>query len=169
MPLDDIYVKTDKGSEEVSQRRHHLNHRLRTMLIMVDGVRPAHELIDAARRLGLDAGFLEELLRDGFISMKKSGSAEIALDEEAAVAAGAGDDAEQFLRAQKFMNDMVLDKLGSIRGYGLMVKLQGADKLGDLQVLAKEFVDALSKRITEDEIKLVVNKLKAHLSKAGKA
>jgi len=167
MALDDIYVKTDKGSEEVSHRRHNINHRLRTMLIMVDGVRPAHELIDAARRLGLDAGFLEELLRDGFISMKKSGSAEIALDEEAA-AAGPGDETEQFLRAQKFMNDMVLDKLGSIRGYGLMVKLQGADKLADLRVLAKEFVDALGKRVTEDETKLIVTKLKGLLGKPNK-
>ncbi|MBI3148820.1 MAG: hypothetical protein HYZ17_09960 [Betaproteobacteria bacterium] len=167
MALDDIYVKTDKGSEEVSHRRQNLNHRLRTMLIMVDGVRPAHELIDAARRLGLDAGFFEELLRDGYISLRKAGSAELPEAEEAH-ALGAAEDADQFLRAQKFMNDLVLDKLGSIRGYGLMVKLQAADSLPDLQVLAKEFVDALSKRITAEEAKVIVGKLKGLLGKGGK-
>lgn len=166
MALDDIYVKTDKGSEEVSHRRHNLSHRLRTMLIMVDGVRPANELIDAARRLGLDAGFLEELLRDGFISLKKSGSAEISGAEEQGGAVG--EDADHFLRAQKFMNDMVLDKLGSIRGYGLMVKLQGAGNLADLRRLADEFIDGLGKRVTTDEVKLVASRLKGLLAKSGK-
>lgn len=167
MALEDIYVKTDKGSEEVSHRRHNINHRLRTMLIMVDGVRPAHELIDAARRLGLDAGFLEELLREGYISLKKAGSAELPEAEEA-LALGATEDADQFLRAQKFMNDLVLDKLGSIRGYGLMVKLQGAGNLADLRKLADEFIEGLKKRITPEEAKLIATRVKGLLAKGAK-
>lgn len=168
MALEDIYVKTDKGSEEVSHRRQNINHRLRTMLIMVDGVRPAYELIDAARRLGLDAGFLEELLREGYISLKKAGSAELPAAEDTR-SEGAADDADQFLRAQKFMNDLVLDKLGSIRGYGLMVKLQAADKLADLQKLADEFQEGLNRRITRDEAQLIATRIKTLLGKSGKA
>lgn len=164
MALEDIYVKTDKGSEEVSRRLHNINHRLRTMLIMVDGVRPAHELIEAARRLGLDAGFFEELLREGYISLKKAGSAELPEAEEV-LALGAGEDADHFLRAQKFMNDLVLDKLGSIRGYGLMVKLQGAGNLGDLRKLADEFLEGLAKRLTAEESKLIAARVKGLLGK----
>ncbi len=65
--LDVIYVKTKKGEEEIQNRSHHLPARIRALLFMIDGVRPALEWIEKAALLGGSAEWLQLLVSQGFI------------------------------------------------------------------------------------------------------
>ena len=65
--LDVIYVKTSKGEEEIQNRAHHLPARIRALLFMIDGVRPAFEWIEKAALLGGGEEWLQQLVSQGFI------------------------------------------------------------------------------------------------------
>lgn len=60
-------AKTDKGREEIRERKYGLQPRPRTLLVLVDGAKTADELIQAAARLGTGPEVLHSLLKDGFI------------------------------------------------------------------------------------------------------
>jgi hypothetical protein len=62
------YGKTEKGAQEISERRNNLRGRMRTMLILVDSNRSADELMEHARTLGAPADFLEVMVREGYIA-----------------------------------------------------------------------------------------------------
>ena len=61
------FAKTEKGREEIRERKHGLQPRPRTLLVLVDGAKTADELIQAATRLGGGPEVLQSLLKDGFI------------------------------------------------------------------------------------------------------
>ena len=61
-----VFVKTDKGHEEVDKRTYHLNFKHRTALIQIDGESPVGELLEKIPGDGLS--LLADLLRDGFIA-----------------------------------------------------------------------------------------------------
>ena len=61
-----VFVKTEKGHEEIDRRTYHLNFKHRTALIVVDGVSSAELLLP--RIPGDGVALLEELWRDGFIA-----------------------------------------------------------------------------------------------------
>lgn len=62
-----VFVKTDKGHEEIDKRSQHINFKHRTALIMVDGVSAVDTLLGKIPGDGIT--LLEELLRDGFIAL----------------------------------------------------------------------------------------------------
>jgi len=62
------FTKTDKGQDEIRNRTHRLNPKLRQILVLVEGTKPIGELLAAAASLGGDATVLEALVRDGFIA-----------------------------------------------------------------------------------------------------
>ena len=62
------FTKTEKGQDEIRNRTHRLNPKLRQVLVLVDGSKPIGELVAAAASLGGDATVLELLVRDGFIA-----------------------------------------------------------------------------------------------------
>ena len=64
---DAIYAKTQAGADEVKNRRIKIAPRLRTMLILVDGVKPAAALREEAEALGAPADFIERLEAMGLI------------------------------------------------------------------------------------------------------
>ncbi len=69
------FVKTAKGQEEIRSRTHRLQPRLRSLLVLVDGTRHAADLVQAAAGLGGDAGFLEALIKEGFVEEVINGHA----------------------------------------------------------------------------------------------
>ncbi|HEY1044362.1 MAG TPA: hypothetical protein VGE60_10910 [Telluria sp.] len=62
-----IYDKTEKGREEIATRKNQLPARLRTLLLMVDGQKPAETLLQNTAALGVDEDSLKQLEADGFI------------------------------------------------------------------------------------------------------
>ena len=69
------FAKTEKGREEIRDRKYALQPRLRTLLVMIDGSKTADELVQAARRLGGGQEILQELLKEGFIDEAGGGAA----------------------------------------------------------------------------------------------
>src|SRR3990172_5307799 len=57
------FVKTEKGQEEIRNRTHRLQPRLRSLLVLVDGTKPVAELVQAAAAFGGGPGVLEALLK----------------------------------------------------------------------------------------------------------
>lgn len=62
-----IFDKTDKGREEIITRKYQLQHRLRSLLVLIDGKKTTHELMQKVSGLGLDMQSLEELVEGEFI------------------------------------------------------------------------------------------------------
>ena len=65
MDTSQVFVKTDKGHEEIDRRTFHLGFKLRTALIVVDGESSVELLL--AKIPGDGAALLEELWRNEFI------------------------------------------------------------------------------------------------------
>jgi len=58
-----IPVKTDSGRQELSRRQHGLSQRHRTVLLLVDGVRPLSTVLSLALKAGASVQHFEELVR----------------------------------------------------------------------------------------------------------
>ena len=56
-----VYAKTRAGMEEVKNRKVKLPPKMRTMLILIDGTKPALILREEAEALGVAPDFLEHL------------------------------------------------------------------------------------------------------------
>lgn len=68
MNADSVLSKTPKGTEEIETRKHKLDHRLRALLIMVNGKASAAEIAKKFEQLGDVMPLLQELQAQGFIS-----------------------------------------------------------------------------------------------------
>lgn len=62
-----IFDKTDKGREEIITRKFRLQHRLRSLLVLIDGKKTTQELLQKVAGLGLDMQSLVELVDGEFI------------------------------------------------------------------------------------------------------
>lgn len=69
MELQQVYIKTAKGQEEIQKRVYRLPATLRRLLIMVDGRSTAAELIERLKSMGDIAPALAELEAGGFIAL----------------------------------------------------------------------------------------------------
>ncbi|MFK7965914.1 MAG: hypothetical protein AB8C46_18295 [Burkholderiaceae bacterium] len=62
------FTRTQKADEEIQSRTHGVAPRLRSVLIMADGKKPASALLDLALQAGVEAGVIEQLESDGFLA-----------------------------------------------------------------------------------------------------
>ena len=67
MDLLAVLHKTDKGIEEIATRKHKLEQKLRTILIVVNGKATGAELVKMFAQIGDVAPHIEKLLAGGFI------------------------------------------------------------------------------------------------------
>lgn len=67
MDLQAVLSKTDKGVEEIETRKHKLEAKLRTLLIVVNGKSTAAELLQNFAQRGDLTPLLERLLAEGFV------------------------------------------------------------------------------------------------------
>jgi hypothetical protein len=65
-----IYVKTEKGSEEIQNRKYKLAQKMRSLLIMIDGRKPVNDLVEMAAGLGDVGTMIAELESLGLIEKK---------------------------------------------------------------------------------------------------
>lgn len=151
-----VYIKTALASEELRSRARRLPSRVRTMLIMVDGVQTLAQLNAAAASLGAPDACMAFLLEQGLIEAKaKAKSASRAVHtnghlgkhdenpfiepEDAALS-----EAARYLAAQKLMNDSAVDALG-LRAFFFTLKLERSFTCDDLRAALPDFNKALSK------------------------
>lgn len=62
-----IFIKSQKGREEIATRKHGLTLRLRPLLVMIDGQHSTADLLEKVAGLGLGEHSLQELLDNGYI------------------------------------------------------------------------------------------------------
>lgn len=77
MNRQDIFIKTEKGSDEIQNRKYRLSQTLRSLLIMINGSTSVGSFLDQATALGDVASLLADLEQRGFI--KKTEPAQLLL------------------------------------------------------------------------------------------
>jgi hypothetical protein len=164
MAAGDIYRKTALGSNEITSRKLKLNPRLRTMLILIDGLQPEFILREEAEKVGAPASFIDELLALGLI--EKAGRAQAAPAAAAAAtpvaAAPAGDEFSRFRAAKDFMNITIVDALG-MKSFFFTLKLERASTRADLRDLATAYREAIAKADGEAAAKVLAARLEEML------
>lgn len=89
MSPDSVLSKTQKGTREIETRENKLDHRLRALLIMVNGRATAAELAKKFEQIGDVSPMLQQLAAQGFIEAV-GGAQPAAASPAAASPAGAG-------------------------------------------------------------------------------
>lgn len=120
MDLQAVLAKTDKGVEEIETRKHRLEQKLRTILIVVNGKSTAGELVKQFEQQGDIAPLLERLHAEGYVR------------EAAAAAAGADFKA---LRAE--LARAINDALGP-PGDALAIRIEECGSLEDLRAFVRD-------------------------------
>jgi hypothetical protein len=163
MAAADIYRKTAQGTAEISSRKLKLGPRLRTMLILIDGVQPELILREEAAKVGAPPDFLDELLRLKLI--EKAGRAPVAAPAGAsapgAVPAAKPEESgefERFRAAKDFMNVTIVDALG-IKSFFFTLKLERAGTRVDLRELAQSYREAIAKAEGEEQAAVLAGRL----------
>jgi hypothetical protein len=82
MNRQDIYIKTEKGSEEIQNRKNKLSQTMRSLLVMINGSTTVGTFLDQATALGDVTSLLTDLEQQGFI--KQTEPAQLPLSEKPA-------------------------------------------------------------------------------------
>jgi hypothetical protein len=75
MNPDSVLAKTDKGTREIETRENKLDHRLRALLIMVNGKATAGEIAAKFSQLGDILPKLDELVAQGYVAVPGAAAA----------------------------------------------------------------------------------------------
>jgi hypothetical protein len=163
MNPDEIYAKTERGLQELKERKLNLSIALRSLLILVDGVRTVQQILAQSKSLKVDERTLTALERSGLIVKRYSGRS--ATETAAAPAERSADEVKRFLRVQRMMDEAINKHLG-FRGYGFMLRLQKTSNLRDLHDLLPDLARALVKRIGFEQATPIVDEME-QLIKTG--
>ena len=74
MDREDIYIKTEKATDEIQNRKYRLPQAMRSLLIMIDGTKTIGAYLDRAVALGDVSKMLIELEKQGFIQRSSEAS-----------------------------------------------------------------------------------------------
>jgi hypothetical protein len=142
MKADSVLSKTRKGSEEIETRRHRLDHRLRALLIMVNGKASAGEIAKKFEQIGDVMPLLRELQAQGFISdgMAEASPARAAAAPPAAAAGAASLDLKP---AKAALCRQLRDLLGPDADMvtGKIEDCRSAEELRELLAAKREMLD----------------------------
>jgi hypothetical protein len=157
----DVLVKTDKGVEEVKTRKYRLPARSRILLFMIDGRHAIGEILDQTAKLGMPATALKELIDGEFVTNISASTIRATQPGSASAVSGIAEttDIERYIRAQKFMNDTIVDALG-IKAFFFTLKLERANNIADLQALVDDYSKALEKGMGGDMAQLAIRRVR---------
>jgi len=167
---DPVYLKTEAGHDEIRTRARKLEHKLRALLLLVNGERPRSELLGQLGGLGIDDQAITTLLDAGLIvpattpgpepvapratpsesaSPDRTQGAAPVFSADATPEADAADTtaslaADTYRRVYRFYTETIGQQLG-LRGYLLQVKVEKAASLPELAALREPFHAALEK------------------------
>ena len=161
MASDEKFQKTEKGLDEVHHRTYKLAPRLRTILILVDGTKTMSTLVEQAAKLGVDEVAFMELEKEGFIAAVNQNSKVLPTEN-------IKNDIQAFLKAQKFMNDTIVNLLG-VKAFFLTLKLEKCSTLAELYKLMPDYEKAIKKATGEIEAGLLIETLNEIVNSAALA
>ncbi len=169
IPAGTVFIKSRAGSEEVRSRKMKLAPKLRTMLILIDGTKPALILREEATSLGAPEDFLEALERQGLVERVGAAPAPAPQERRAVVRAPEQadpaklDPVARFRRAQQFMNDTAVNALG-LKAFFFTLKLEKCSTVDELKPLAGAYHDAIAKGSGAAEADVLSQRLNELLS-----
>jgi len=157
-----VYHKTRKGEDEIKARGAKLPQKVRTMLILIDGTRSAAQLGSVAKQLGVAEDFIGILEGQGLIAA--AAAAQGSASGAPAQAAPAAPQAEfqRFSRAQRFMNDTVVNALG-MRSFFLTLKIEKCSSRAELASLLDDYGKAIAKGAGAEEAAVLVERAREML------
>lgn len=152
-----VFHKTEAGQEEIRTRGRKLDHKLRALLLIVNGERSQSALLDQVAGMGVGQEALDTLLSLGLIAPSE-GSATAEAAPVAALATAAASAApvgvqtsaadvasgDGYRELYHFYTDVIGHHLG-LRGYVLQVKVEKAATLVELAALRDTLGVALQK------------------------
>lgn len=148
------HAKTEKGIVEIRSRGKNLRGRMRTMLILVDPSKTSDELHASAAQIGVEAGFLETLVRDGYVAAV-AGTDNTPSEEVPRTVTK--DEMARFRAAKAFINETVVDALG-VRAFMFTLRLERCSTRADLALLLPDYAKAIGKACDESETRLLVER-----------
>lgn len=165
IPAATVFVKSRAGAEEVKSRKLKLPPKLRTLLILVDGSKPALVLNEEGVTLGAPADALEQLERQGLI--ERVGAAPVPSTQERRAVVrppGTGDPGSldalaRFRMAQQFMNDTAVNALG-LKAFFFTLKLERCSTVEDLRGMLDDYRAAIAKASGEAEADVLARRVR---------
>lgn len=145
-----IYVKTQKGIDEMLARKASLNAMLSSILLLIDGKHSQLQLIDMIAKLNAPADSLEVLERGGYIEGHRfadSAPTTRPLPEpfESSRKPGVTQaESKAYLSAYAYMVAETKKRLG-LRGYVMQLKIERAQTISDLRSLIDPLTEAVAK------------------------
>lgn len=150
-----LYLKTALGSAEVANRKLKLAPRLRTMLILIDGIQPEFILREEAAKVGAPDDFLDVLMAKGLIAKVGDAAKAAGLSASNRVAV---DEFTRFREAKDFMNVTVVDALG-LKSFFFTLKLERAGNCADLRELVDTYRASIEKAEGTAQADVLVGRL----------
>ncbi|WP_454764028.1 hypothetical protein [Cupriavidus campinensis] len=192
--VDPVYQKTEAGQEEIRTRARRLDHKLRALLLIVNGERRKSELLAQVGGMGVGEESLDTLLSLGLVASQgepgKPASRAAARPAGApgtnlfaaysALGKGVDDvladtaisqsapvsDAESYKQLYHFYTDVIGNHLG-LRGYVLQVKVEKAGTVAELAELRDTLGSALQKAKGDITARAIIDQLDAMLAGLG--
>lgn len=168
--VDPIYRKTEAGQEEIRTRARKLEHKLRALLLIVNGERPQSELLAQVGGMGVGPDALDTLLSLGLIETTEVGAGAVAATPPAAPALAAAlapaHEGDAYQQLYHFYTDAIGHHLG-LRGYVLQVKVEKASSVGELAALRDMLGLALQKAKGDLTARAIIEQLDQLLASAG--
>ena len=136
------FVRTEAGRAEISHRSHMLSRPARNLLLMIDSSVNGQTWLDRVSGSGLDD--LRELIEADLVACVDvpSGQPQACLD---AVLAGWAHDALYTLLTRE-----AKERFGLLKGYRLILKIEGCADLAGLRRVAHDFVNKIAKEHGEE-------------------
>jgi hypothetical protein len=150
-----IYTRTEKGNEEFGTRRHALDARLNSVLILVDGKRTRDDINFLLKRLGNPADSLDRLVEGGYVRPIEEPPAPPAVADSAVP--HSGDPVHSSIlpthsRAESDLQNVLYQHLIAaakkylgIRGFMFHLKIEKAIDLPELRALITPMSEAIAK------------------------
>lgn len=170
--VDPIYHKTEAGQEEIKTRARKLEHKMRALLLIVNGERRQSDLLAQVGGMGVGQDSFDTLLSLGLIERGTDVAADAFAPNQAlapppairAVMPVAGGDAYQQL--YHFYTDVIGHHLG-LRGYVLQVKVEKAATIAELAALRDMLGVALQKSKGDLTARAIIEQLDVLLAGTG--
>ena len=121
---------------------------------LIDSSKTGDELRASAAQIGVDADFIDTLIRDGYIAaVEGTGSAPAATPSREV----SKDELARFRAAKTFINETIVDALG-VRAFFFTLKLERCSTRADLARLLPDYAKAIAKFRGEAETRLLVER-----------
>jgi len=162
MGTDDVYMKSDKGREEIQTRKYKLGPSLRTLLIMIDGKMKAVDIIKQTKQMGISAEMMDQLVEQGFIALQQT-SPEAKAEQLASSQATHDLEQKRFADACQFMNETVVNASG-LKSFMFTLKLEKCTNLRDLREIVPEYSKLMEKASGGFEAEVMIKRVKELLA-----